>query len=81
MQAQSTNRRNLRMREREVARIPIEAIRPNPACRGAAFTQEALEELALPYGLYHQRPQGGKRCLRAHRGGEEAARFRRMVPA
>ena len=33
MQAQSTNignRRNLRMREREVARIPIDAIRPNP---------------------------------------------------
>ena len=46
MQAQSTmNRRNLRMREREVARIPIEAIRPNPYQPRRVFAQEALEEL------------------------------------
>ena len=45
MQAQSTmNRRNLRMREREVARIPIEAIRPNPYQPRRVFAQEALEE-------------------------------------
>ena len=55
MQAQSTmNRRNLRMREREVARIPIEAIRPNPYQPRRVFAQEALEELCASikqYGL------------------------------
>ena len=55
MQAQSTmNRRNLRMREREVARIPIEAIRPNPYQPRCVFAQEALEELCASikqYGL------------------------------
>ena len=48
MQAQSTNignRRNLRMREREVARIPIDAIRPNPYQPRRVFAQDALEEL------------------------------------
>lgn len=55
MQAQSTtNRRNLRMREREVARIPIDAIRPNPYQPRRVFSQEALEELCASikqYGL------------------------------
>lgn len=57
MQAQSTNignRRNLRMREREVARIPIDAIRPNPYQPRRVFTQDALEELCASikqYGL------------------------------
>jgi ParB family chromosome partitioning protein len=55
MQAQSTmNRRNLRMREREVARIPIDAIRPNPYQPRRVFAQEALEELCASikqYGL------------------------------
>lgn len=55
MQAQSTmNRRNLRMREREVARIPIESIRPNPYQPRRVFSQEALEELCASikqYGL------------------------------
>ena len=46
MQAQSTNignRRNLRMREREVARIPIDAIRPTPYQPRRVFSQDALE--------------------------------------
>ena len=57
MQAQSTNignRRNLRMREREVARIPIDAIRPNPYQPRRVFAQNALEELCASikqYGL------------------------------
>ena len=55
MQAQSTtNRRNLRMREREVARIPIDSIRPNPYQPRRVFSQEALEELCASikqYGL------------------------------
>ncbi len=57
MQAQSTNignRRNLRMREREVARIPIDAIRPNPYQPRRVFAQDALEELCASikqYGL------------------------------
>ena len=57
MQAQSTNignRRNLRMREREVARIPIDAIRPNPYQPRRVFAQDALEELCAAikqYGL------------------------------
>lgn len=57
MQAQSTNignRRNLRMREREVARIPIDAIRPNPYQPRRVFEQDALEELCASikqYGL------------------------------
>ena len=55
MQAQSNiNRRNLRMREREVARIPIDAIRPNPYQPRRVFSQEALEELCASirqYGL------------------------------
>ena len=57
MQAQSTNignRRNLRMREREVARIPIDAIRPNPYQPRRVFSQDALEELCASikqYGL------------------------------
>lgn len=55
MQAQSTmNRRNLRMREREVARIPIDAIRPNPYQPRRVFVQDALEELCASikqYGL------------------------------
>ena len=57
MQAQSTNignRRNLRMREREVARIPIDAIRPNPYQPRRIFAQDALEELCASikqYGL------------------------------
>ncbi len=55
MQAQSSmNRRNLRMREREVARIPIDAIRPNPYQPRRVFAQEALEELCASikqYGL------------------------------
>lgn len=57
MQAQSTNignRRNLRMREREVARIPIDTIRPNPYQPRRVFAQDALEELCASikqYGL------------------------------
>lgn len=57
MQAQCTNvgnRRNLRMREREVARIPIDAIRPNPYQPRRVFAQDALEELCASikqYGL------------------------------
>ena len=57
MQAQSTNignRRNLRMREREVARIPIDAVRPNPYQPRRVFAQDALEELCASikqYGL------------------------------
>lgn len=57
MQAQSTNignRRNLRMREREVARIPIDAIRPNPYQPRRVFAQDTLEELCASikqYGL------------------------------
>ena len=57
MQAQSTNignRRNLRMREREVARIPIDAIRPTPYQPRRVFAQDALEELCASikqYGL------------------------------
>ena len=57
MQAQSSNignRRNLRMREREVARIPIDAIRPNPYQPRRVFAQDALEELCASikqYGL------------------------------
>ena len=57
MQAQSTNignRRNLRMREREVARSPIDAIRPNPYQPRRVFAQDALEELCASikqYGL------------------------------
>ena len=55
MQAQNTrNRRNLRMREREVARIPIDAVRPNPYQPRRFFVQEALEELCASirqYGL------------------------------
>ena len=57
MQAQSTNignRRNLRMREREVAHIPIDAIRPNPYQPRRVFAQDALEELCASikqYGL------------------------------
>ncbi len=55
MQAQSSaNRRNVRMREREVARIPIDAIRPNPYQPRRVFSQEALEELSASikqYGL------------------------------
>ena len=55
MQAQSTtNRRNLRMREREVARIPMDSIRPNPYQPRRVFSQEALEELCASikqYGL------------------------------
>ena len=55
MQAQSsTARKNLRMREREVARIPIDAIRPNPYQPRRVFSQEALEELSASieqYGL------------------------------
>lgn len=57
MQAQSTNignHRNLRMREREVARIPIDAIRPNPYQPRRVFAQDALEELCASikqYGL------------------------------
>ena len=42
------------MREREVARIPIEAIRPNPYQPRRVFAQEALEELCASikqYGL------------------------------
>ena len=57
MQAQSNNignRRNLRMREREVARIPIDTIRPNPYQPRRVFAQDALEELCASikqYGL------------------------------
>lgn len=55
MQAQNTmNRRNLRMREREVARIPLDAIRPNPYQPRHVFAQDALEELCASikqYGL------------------------------
>lgn len=55
MQAQSSmNRRNLRMREREVARIPIDSIRPNPYQPRRVFSQETLEELCASikqYGL------------------------------
>lgn len=55
MQAQSsTGRKNLRMREREVARIPIDAIRPNPYQPRRVFAQDALEELCASirqYGL------------------------------
>lgn len=55
MQVQSSvGRKNLRMREREVARIPIEAIRPNPYQPRRVFAQEALEELCASikqYGL------------------------------
>ncbi|MGI5883462.1 MAG: nucleoid occlusion protein [Candidatus Spyradocola sp.] len=42
------------MREREVARIPIDAIRPNPYQPRRVFAQEALEELCASikqYGL------------------------------
>ena len=53
MQAQSTtNRRNLRMREREVARIPIDSIRPNPYQPRRVFSQEALEELCASIKQY-----------------------------
>ena len=55
MQVQSSmNRKNLRMRDREVARIPIEAIRPNPYQPRRVFAQDALEELCASirqYGL------------------------------
>ena len=55
MQAQTTlNRKNLRMRDREVARIPIDAIKPNPYQPRRVFAQEALEELCASirqYGL------------------------------
>ena len=57
MQAQSTNignRRKLRRREREVARIPMDAIRPNPYQPRRVFAQDALEELCASikqYGL------------------------------
>lgn len=47
-------RRNIRMRQREVARIPIDSIRPNPYQPRRVFSQEALEELCQSirqYGL------------------------------
>ena len=77
MQAQSTNignRRNLRMREREVARIPIDAIRPNPYQPRRVFAQDALEELCASikqYGLLQpisvRKLIAGERRLRACR--------------
>ena len=55
MQAQlPSSRRSIRMREREVARIPIDAIRPNPYQPRRVFSQDALEELSASirqYGL------------------------------